>query len=325
MTKGIEIVGIGNALVDILSHTDDAALKKMALAKGTMHLIDQAAAESLYAQIGPATEMSGGSAANTIAGIASFGGRAAYVGKVASDQLGTVFRHDLTAQGIHMTTPAYDGDLSTGCCIVLVTPDGERTMNTYLGASNALTSADLDLPLIESAQYIYLEGYLFDPPAAKEAFFTAAATAKNARTRVALTLSDLFCVGRHRDDFAQLIHSHVDVLFANEQELIAQYLAPDFDTAVTAARGSADILAVTRSEKGVVIITADEVIETPAQKVKKVVDTTGAGDLFAAGFLYGLTQNLSLPECSRLGVIAAAEVISHIGARPQQPLAKLAS
>lgn len=320
----MDVVGIGNALVDVLSNTDDAALAKLNLVKGTMHLISQEQAEALYKNIGPATEMSGGSAANTIAGIASFGGRAAYIGKIANDQLGAVFHHDMQAQGIKFDTHAHDGGLATGCCIVLVTPDGERTMNTFLGASNALTPMDLDAALIQSAQYIYLEGYLFDPPAAKEAFFAAAEMARNSRTRVALTLSDLFCVGRHREDFERLIRTHVDVLFANEQELIAQYQASSLEEAITAARGSADILAVTRSEKGAVIITKDETTEVSAQKVKKVVDTTGAGDLFAAGFLYGLTQGKELAECGRLGTIAAAEIISHIGARPQKPLKEAA-
>ncbi|HCM83913.1 MAG TPA: adenosine kinase [Alphaproteobacteria bacterium] len=321
----MDVVGIGNALVDVLSHADDATLDKLNLVKGTMHLVSQEQAENLYKGIGPATEMSGGSAANTIAGIASFGGRAAYIGKVANDQLGAVFSHDMKSQGITFNTQPHEGGIATGCCLVLVTPDGERTMNTFLGASNALAAHDIDANLIQSAQYIYLEGYLFDPPAAKEAFFAAAEMARNSRTRVALTLSDLFCVGRHRDDFERLIRTHVDVLFANEQELIAQYQAPDLQTAITAARGSADILAVTRSEKGAVIITKDETIEVAAQKVKKVVDTTGAGDLFASGFLYGLTQGMDLAECGRLGTVAAAEIISHLGARPQQQLARLAA
>lgn len=320
----MDVVGIGNALVDVLSNADDAQLAKLNLVKGTMHLISQEQAEGLYANIGPATEMSGGSAANTIAGIASFGGRAAYIGKIANDQLGAVFHHDMQAQGIAFNTQPHDGGMATGCCIVLVTPDGERTMNTFLGASNALTPKDLDPNLIQSAQYIYLEGYLFDPPAAKEAFFAAAEMARNSRTRVALTLSDLFCVGRHREDFERLIRTHVDVLFANEQELIAQYQADSLEAAIAAARGSADILAVTRSEKGAMIITKDETIEVAAQKVKKLVDTTGAGDLFASGFLYGLTQGKELAECGRLGTIAAAEIISHIGARPQKSLKEAA-
>lgn len=321
----MDVLGIGNALVDILSHTTDDALATLGLHKGTMHLIDQARAEALYANIGPATEISGGSAANTIAGVASFGGRAGYIGKVACDQLGTVFHHDMNAQGIHFNTSPFTGELATGCCIVLVTPDGERTMNTYLGASNALSVTDLDEPLIAAAQVTYLEGYLFDPPAAKEAFYAAAEIARGTGRKVALTLSDLFCVGRHRDDFQKLISTHVDILFANEQELCAQYQTDDLDAAIAAARGDADILAVTRSEKGAVIITRDETISVPAQPIAKLIDTTGAGDLFAGGFLYGLTAGRSLAECGRLGTIAAAEVISHIGARPQLPLAKLAA
>ncbi len=321
----IDVVGIGNALVDVLVHTDDAAVAALGLTKGTMQLISQAEMEKLYAHIGPATEMSGGSAANTIAGIASFGGSAAYIGKVANDQLGKVFRHDITAQGITFNTAPHMDNLATGCCIVLVTPDGERTMNTFLGASNALTTADLDAALIGAAQYIYLEGYLFDPPEAKKAFYAAAETAKAGSTKVALTLSDLFCVGRHRDDFQKLITTHVDLLFANEQELCAQYQTDNLDAAIAAARGHCDILAVTCSAAGAIIITPDEIIKVPAEPVARVVDTTGAGDLFAGGFLYGLTQGLPLAECGRLGTVAAAEIISHIGARPQQPLAKLAA
>jgi len=325
MNEKIDVVGIGNALVDVLAQTDDAAVAALGLTKGTMQLVSQADMQKLYAQIGPAVEMSGGSAANTIAGVASFGGRAAYIGKVADDVLGKVFRHDITAQGITFNTAPHTVEHTSGCCIVLVTPDGERTMNTYLGASNALTVADLDEKLIQSAQYIYLEGYLFDPPEAKKAFYAAAEMARAGDTKVTLTLSDLFCVGRHRDDFQKLITTHVDMLFANEQELCAQYQTDNLDAAIAAARGHADILAVTRSEKGAVIITPTETITVSAQPVARVVDTTGAGDLFAGGFLYGLTQGMSLAECGRLGTVAAAEIISHTGARPQTSLARLAA
>ena len=325
MNAKIDVVGIGNALVDVLTHVDDAALATLGVTKGTMQLISKTDAENLYTHIGPATEMSGGSAANTIAGVASFGGRAAYIGKVANDQLGAVFRHDITSQGIVFHTVPDDSGQATGCCLVLVTPDGERTMNTYLGASNALTLQDLDPALIQAAQITYLEGYLFDPPEAKLAFYAAAEMARAAGRRVALTLSDLFCVERHRGDFQKLIATHVDVLFANEQELCAQYQTDHLDTAINAARGHADILAVTRSAKGAVIVTPQETIAVAAKPFVEVVDTTGAGDLFAGGFLHGLTQGLTLFECGHLGVLAAAEIISHIGARPQVSLAKLAA
>lgn len=321
----MDVVGIGNALVDVLAHADDAMLNKLGLKKSSMRLITQPEGEALYKKMSTTTEMSGGSAANTIAGVASFGGRAAYIGKIANDPLGMAFAHDIHAQGIIFNTAPHKGDLATGCCLVFVTPDGERTMNTYLGASNALTADDLDAGLIQSAQVVYLEGYLFDPPEAKKAFYAAAEMARaGGRTRVALTLSDLFCVGRHRADFQKLIETHVDVLFANEAELCAQYQTERLDDAIAAARGHADILAVTRSADGAVIVTPTETVTVPAHPVTKVVDTTGAGDLFAAGFLYGLTHGKSLAECGRLGTIAAAEIISHIGARPQTSLKAVA-
>jgi sugar/nucleoside kinase (ribokinase family) len=319
----MDVLGIGNALVDILCETTDAQLTALGLHKGSMHLVDQHRAVELYRGIKAAREISGGSAANTIAGVASFGGKAAYIGKVANDKLGETFRHDMQAQGISFNTPPHEGELSTGNCLVLVTPDGERTMNTYLGASNALTKADLDSPLIRSAEVTYLEGYLFDPPAAKEAFYAAAEIALKAGRYVALTLSDMFCVSRHQADFAELIKTSVNILFANEHELCAQYETSHLETAIAAAREQVEVLVVTRGAQGATVVTKHEVVSAPAHPVEKVVDTTGAGDLFAGGFLYGFTHNKPHAESARLGAIAAAEVISHIGARPKHKLEKL--
>jgi sugar/nucleoside kinase (ribokinase family) len=320
----MDVLGIGNALVDVLSETTDAGLAALGLNKGSMHLVDAPRAVALYETITNAREMSGGSAANTIAAVASFGGKAGYIGKVASDPFGETFRRDMRAQGITFNTPPYAGELSTGNCLVLVTPDGERTMNTYLGASNALTRADIDAPLIRSAQVTYLEGYLFDPPAAKEAFHAAAEIALKAGRYVALTLSDLFCVTRHRQDFEKFIKTHVNILFANEHELCAQYETSNLDTAIETARHQVEVLVVTRGPAGATIVTKHEVVSVPAHPVNKVVDTTGAGDLFAGGFLYGFTRDRSHADSGRLGAIAAAEVISHIGARPKVSLATLA-
>ena len=319
----VEVLGIGNALVDVLVHISNEELERLGVHKGAMRLIDQAETEKLYNQVGPATEISGGSAANTIVGVASFGGKAAYIGKVAADQLGNVFHHDITAQGIMFDTAPDKMGLATGCCIVLVTPDGERTMNTFLGASNALTKADLDTALIQSAQVVYLEGYLFDPPAAQEAFRAAATIAQTAGRQVALTLSDMFCVTRHQVEFQKLIKSHVDILFANEHELCAQYQTKNLQTALQEARRDVKTLIVTQGEDGAIVVSQDNIIRVPARPVSKVVDTTGAGDLFAGGFLFGMTHGKSLAESGHFGAVAASEIISHIGARPQKPLAKL--
>ncbi len=322
----IDVLGIGNALVDMLARVDDSVLTQSALVKGSMQLVDTAAATRLTTLVGASQQVSGGSAANTIAGIASFGGRAAYIGKVANDDLGQAFRADFTAQNIIFQTAPYTGaDQMTGRCIVLVTPDGERTMNTYLGASVALSVADVDADLIQQSKVIYLEGYLFDPPAAKEAFYAAAKIAKDNNVKVALTLSDLFCVGRHRADFLDLIHNHVDILFANEAEIQALYEVDNLGAAVAALEGQMEIAVITRSDKGAVIIQGTDETIVPVVQVDSIIDSTGAGDLYAAGFLYGYTQGKTLAECGHLGAVAAAEVISHIGARPEQPLAKLAA
>ena len=320
----LDVVGIGNALVDVLSHETDAFLATHALVKGTMHLIDEARAHDLYEAMGPAVEISGGSAANTIVGVASFGGRAQYVGKVRDDQLGEVFRHDLQATGAAYATPPATSGPPTGRCLIMVTPDAQRTLNTFLGASVHLGPRDIDADLIARARILYLEGYLFDPPAAQEAFRAAARLAHAAGRVVALTLSDPFCVDRHREAFLDLVEHHVDLLFANEAEICALYGAKEFDTALQRVRHHCDIAALTRSARGSVIVRGEEVHVIDAQPVSDVVDTTGAGDLYAAGFMVGLCRGRDLATCGRLGSIAAAEIISHVGARPLTSLAMLA-
>jgi sugar/nucleoside kinase (ribokinase family) len=320
----LDVIGIGNALVDVLCHETDTFLERQGLAKGTMHLIDEARARALYDAMGPAVEISGGSAANTIVGVASFGGRAHYVGKVRDDQLGEVFSHDLRSVGVGYTTPVASSGPSTGRCLIVVTPDAQRTMNTYLGASTQLGSGDVDGRLIARGRFLYLEGYLFDPPAAQEAFRAAAGLAHAAGRKVALTLSDPFCVNRHRAAFLDLVERHVDVLFANEAEICALYEANDFEAVLERVRGHCEIAALTRSERGSVIVAGRDVHMVEAQPVAAVVDTTGAGDLYAAGFLFGLSRGMDLAACGRLGSLAAAEVISHVGARPLAPLAEMA-
>jgi sugar/nucleoside kinase (ribokinase family) len=321
----LDVVGIGNAIVDVIAHSDDAFLAQQGLAKGGMALVDTARAEALYAVMGPGIEASGGSAGNTMAGIASLGGKGAYIGKVRDDELGKVFRHDMTSIGVQFTTaPAISGP-PTARCLILVTPDAQRTMNTFLGACVDLGPEDVDAALIASAQVTYLEGYLFDPPRAKEAFRKAAKLAHEAGRRVSLSLSDSFCVGRYRDEFRDLVKSHVDVLFANEAEICSLYETEDFDAALAQVRGHCEIAALTRSEKGSVVVTKDNTHVIDAARVEKVLDTTGAGDLYAAGFLFGLTHGRDLTTCGKLGSLGAAEVISHFGARPETPLKTLAA
>jgi sugar/nucleoside kinase (ribokinase family) len=320
----IDVLGIGNAIVDILSQEEDAFLTMRGIPKGAMTLIDEGSAEKLYGEMGSAVEISGGSAANTIVGIASFGGEAAYIGKVRNDQLGEIFTHDIRAAGVRFATTAAKSGPSTARCNVLITPDGERSMNTYLGASVNLGPEDLDKDVIADAQITYLEGYLWDKDEAKEAFRSAAAMARAAGRKVSLTLSDLFCVERHREDFLNLVRGDVDVLFANEAEIMALYETGDFNTALAAVRQDCEFAALTRSEKGCVVVNGAEVFHVPALPVEKVVDATGAGDMFAAGFLFGLTNGRDVENCARLGVLAASEIISHVGARPQTPLVELA-
>jgi sugar/nucleoside kinase (ribokinase family) len=319
------VIGIGNALVDVLSQAEESLVARQGLVKGTMHLVDEERARALYEAMGPGVEISGGSAANTVVGVASFGGRAHYVGKVRNDQLGDVFGHDLRATGVGYDTPRATSGPPTGRCLILVTPDAQRTMSTFLGASVRLGPADVDRGLVARGKILYLEGYLFDPPEAQEAFRAAAAIAHAAGRKVALTLSDPFCVERHRAAFLDLVEHHVDILFANELEICALYQVPDFDAAVPHVRGHCELAALTRSAKGSVLVSGERLHAVPAHPVKTVVDTTGAGDLYAAGVLYGLSQGLDLPTCGRLGSLAAAEVIAHVGARPMVPLADLAA
>jgi sugar/nucleoside kinase (ribokinase family) len=319
-----DVVGIGNAIVDIIGRCDDAFLSKHDLAKGFMRLIDAGEADRLYALMGPSIERSGGSAANTIAGLASFGGRGAFIGRVADDQFGKVFWHDIRATGVAFDPAIAESGLPTAVCLILVTPDGERTMNTFLGASTELGAAEVDARTISAAKVTYLEGYLFDKPAAKEAFHAAAGIAAKSGRKTALTLSDPFCVDRHRTDFRKLVRDEVDILFANEKEITALYEVNSFDEAVAAARRDCDIAVLTRSAAGSLIVTAEHTHEVRAAPVASVVDATGAGDLYAAGFLFGFTRGLRLIDCGRLGSLAAAEVISHIGARPEKPLIALA-
>jgi len=319
-----DVLGIGNAIVDVLARTDDDFLVRQNMRKGAMTLIDEARATSIYDAMGPAVEISGGSAANTIVGCASLGGRAAFVGKVKDDELGRVFAHDIRAAGVAFDTPPASEGPSTARCYVLVSPDGERTMNTYLGAAQDLHPRDIDPDAIAASAITYLEGYLWDPKHAKDAFLKAAAAAHEAKRMVALTLSDAFCVDRWRDEFLGLVRDGtVDLLFANEAELRSLYQTADFDTALAALRREARLAVVTRSEHGCVVAARDKVLAVPASPVERVVDTTGAGDLFAAGFLYGLSQGAGHERAASLGALAAAEVIQHLGARPQASLKAL--
>ena len=320
-----DVLGVGNAIVDVLASVTDAFIEQHGLAKDAMLLIDEDRAQALYEAFPPAQEISGGSAANTLAGVASLGVRGAYIGKVADDQLGDVFAHDLRSIGVHYDTkPLKDGP-STARCLIAVPPDARRAMNTFLGASTLMDEADINADLVKSATVTFLEGYLFDRPEAKAAFVRASELARAANRRVALTLSDTFCVERHRDSFRHLVKNHIDVLFANEAEIKALYEVDDFETALAKVRAETRVAAITRSEKGAVIVSGDEEVRVDADPVDTIVDTTGAGDQFAAGFLAGYSRGADLHTCGRLGVIAAAEVISHMGARPLVSLKDLAA
>lgn len=311
-----DVVGIGNALVDVIAHAEDRFITRHALVKGSMTLIDTDRALELYRALGSAIEMSGGSAANTMTGVASFGGRAGYIGKVSADELGDVFAHDLRAVGVRFKAGDKNSGIPTGRCIIVVTPDAERTMNTYLGASSMLNEDDLDEGMIAAGKVLYMEGYLFDRTEAKQAFRRAAEVAHDHGRQVSLTLSDSFCVDRHRSDFRALVADQVDVLFGNRGELVSLYETETFDQAVELVRQECQLAVVTTGADGCLIIGGDEIVSVPAQPVTEVLDTTGAGDLFAAGFLYGFTRGMALAECGRLGSLAAAEVISHVGPRP---------
>ncbi|MFO1127593.1 MAG: adenosine kinase [Rhodospirillales bacterium] len=318
-----DVVGIGNAIVDVLAHADEAFLVRHRLDKGTMTLIDAAKAEALYAAMGPAVEVSGGSAANTIAALASLGGKGAFIGKVRDDQLGSIFRHDIVSLGVAFTTPAASSGPPTARCLVLVTPDADRTLQTFLGIAADIGPEDVDEQLIAAARVTYLEGYLWDQPRAKHAFILAAELAHAHGRNVALSLSDPFCVDRHRADFLRLIGEHVDVLFANEDEIVSLVEEHSFDAALQRVRDLCRIAVLTRSEKGSVVVAGDEIHIVDAEPVAAVVDSTGAGDAYAAGFLFGLSRQLRLETCARIGSIAAAEVIGHVGARAEVPLADL--
>jgi sugar/nucleoside kinase (ribokinase family) len=320
-----DVLGIGNAIIDVLARTEDDVLIKRGLAKGSMQLISEADADALYHDMGPATLISGGSAANTIVGVASFGGKSAFIGKVRNDEPGHAFAHDIRAAGVHFPTEAATSGKATAKCMILITPDGERTMNTYLGTCQDLGPDDVDAECVRASHITYLEGYLWDPPAAKQAFIKAADLAHQAGRKVALTLSDSFCVDRYREEFIDLIdRGIIDILFANMHELRSLYTTADLDTAVAALRRKNLLAVVTCSEQGALVIEEHGVQSCPAVPVERVVDTTGAGDLYAAGFLFGLSHGRAPLDCARLGALAASEIISHIGARPDQNLRDLA-
>ena len=319
-----DLCAVGNAIVDVLAPCDDAFLEREGLVKGSMMLIDEARAVSLYAAMAAGVEASGGSAGNTIAGAASFGGRAAYIGKVAEDQLGQVFRHDMQAIGATFDTAYLSSGPATGRSLINVTGDGQRTMSTFLGAANQLTPDDIDADLVRNSEILYLEGYLFDPTDARAAFVRAAEIAHTAGRRVAVTLSDTFVVDRWRDELLPFIESSVDIVLANEAELLSLFQETDFEAALARLRPIVEVAAVTRSEKGSVIVRDEQRVEVAAYPVDKVVDTTGAGDQYAAGFLLGLARGLPLETCGKLGSLAAAEVIAHWGPRPLVSLKALA-
>lgn len=319
-----DVVGIGNALVDVITHADDTFLGRHELTKGAMTLIDADRAVTLYGAMGMGVEMSGGSAANTMCGVASFGGRAAYIGKVADDQLGDVFGHDLRAVGVSFAAVPSMLGVPTGRCLIIVTPDAQRTMNTCLAVSELLGPDDVDEELVASGKVLYMEGYLWDRPEAMAAYRKAAKIAHANGAKVSLSLSDSFCVHRHRDSFLDLVANDVDLLFGNEEEILSLYQVDHIDHAVRLVRDHCEVVAITMGKQGAVVITEDEVYDVPACAVDKVVDTTGAGDLYAAGFLYGYTHEYAPVRCSELGALAAAEVISHVGARPLVDLDQLA-
>lgn len=322
-SKHYDVVGIGNAIVDVLASAEDIFLAEQGLHKASMALIDEERAEGLYQMMGPGTECSGGSAANTLAGLASLGGSAAFIGKVRDDQLGTIFRHDMRAVGVDFDTPAATSGPATARCLIFVTPDAQRTMNTFLGACTQVSQEDIDEQLIARAQVTYIEGYLWDAPAAKSAIRKALAAARASGRKLAFSLSDVFCVDRHRDEFLDLVQNHLDIVFANENELKSLYQTEDFAKAAKKIQGTCDVAVITRSEKGCVVVTREAIENVPGEKVAELVDTTGAGDLFASGFLYGFTRGWDLVACAKLGNRCAAEIIQQMGARSAESLGKL--
>jgi len=319
-----DVVAVGNAIIDILKSAPDSFLAEEGIAKGGMTLIDEARADHLTARLADPVVAAGGSAANTVTGIASFGGKTAYIGKVAQDELGARFTTEFRAAGVTFNTPPRAGTPGTARSLIIVTADGQRSMNTYLGASTLLDQSDIDAALIQSGETLFLEGYLFDRDEAKAAFVRAAEIARAANRKVSLTLSDTFCVDRHRDSFRHLVSGHVDILFCNESEILSLYESNDLGDAIAQARAACPLVAITRSEHGSLIVTKDETVESKAFPVSKVVDTTGAGDQYAAGFLFGYARKKSLAECGALASLAAAEVISHMGPRPEVNLRELA-
>lgn len=324
-TCSLDVVGIGNAIVDVLVQTDDAFLTQHSLQKGGMALIDEHQAEVLYTASGPGLETSGGSVANTMVGIAQLGGRAGFIGRVKNDQLGGIFSHDIRAVGARFDTPAATTGATTARCLIYVTPDAERTMCTFLGASTQLEPDDLDLSMVSDTKVLYLEGYLWDSPAAKRAFIAAAEACRAANGQVALSLSDGFCVDRHRDSFLDLVNGHVDVLFANEVEIKSLYQTDDFDAALESVRGSCSVIAITRGSEGSVVMSGDQRWDIGIVGLGDLIDTTGAGDLYAGGFLHGYTQGESLERCGQLGAICAGQIVTQLGARPQVSLQDLVS
>jgi len=320
-----DVLTIGNAIVDIIARCDDAFLTENAITKGAMNLIDAERAELLYSRMGPALEASGGSAGNTAAGVANFGGRTAYFGKVAEDQLGDIFIHDIRAQGVYFETRPEGTFPPTARSMIFVTPDGERSMNTYLGACVELGPEHVEADVVAQAKVTYFEGYLWDPPRAKEAILDCARIAHENGREMSMTLSDSFCVGRYRAEFLDLMRSGtVDIVFANRDEALSLYETDDFDLALTKIAADCKLAAVTMSEDGAMIVRGSERIHVPATTINQLVDTTGAGDLFAAGFLYGYTQDRSLEECGKLGCLAAGIVIQQIGPRPMSSLSDAA-
>jgi fructokinase len=323
MEKTYDVVGIGNAIVDVLVQANDDLIDNFELTKGTMALVDEAQAERLYASVGPGLETSGGSAANTLAGVAQLGGRAGFIGRVRNDQLGGIFTHDIRSVGARFDTPAATEGPSTARCLILVTPDAQRTMCTYLGASVGLDPADLDLDMVAQAKVLYLEGYLWDSDEAKAAFITAAEVARAHGGEVALSLSDAFCVERHRESFQELVDGHVDILFANEMEITALYKANSFEEAADQVRGLCKLAALTRSEQGSVVLNGASTHSVAPFQLGPLLDTTGAGDLYAAGFLHAYTQGQAVEACGRLGSLCAGQVVTQLGPRPQGSLKQL--
>lgn len=323
MVQQYDVVGIGNAIVDVLVHSEDAFLEEHGLVKGTMALVDASQAERLYASMGPGLESSGGSAANTLAAIAQLGGRAGFIGRVRNDQLGAIFAHDLRATGASFDTPAAEDGPATARCMILVTPDAQRTMCTFLGASTRLDPEDLDLSMVRRSRVLYLEGYLWDAEPAKRAFLAAAEEVRAHGGEVALSLSDPFCVQRHRDSFLDLVENHVDILFANEHEILSLYDTDHFETAVDRVRGHCRLAALTRSEKGSLVLEGERSHVIDPFVLGPLVDTTGAGDSYAAGFLYGYTQGLPAERCGAIGSLCAGQVVTQMGPRSAMDLREL--